>query len=94
MSYLMENELEPEHRLWQAVILTAIADAEGINLHHLRKNKNYEKDKAESAIRWLLRDNQWFPWICDAAGYSPDSIREKAKKLIVQGLHSQPIYTA
>ena len=58
----------PERRLWQAVILQAIADACNEAWRHELERKQ--------AITWL-QGGKGFIMVCDMAGWSPDYVKEK-----------------
>jgi len=78
----MDEELEPERRLWGAVVLQAFADATSNIPKHRRGN---EVQIRATARRWLISDRWDFYKVCEMAGISPDDVREFARKLKSDG---------
>lgn len=56
----------PYERLWQAVLLRAFMDA---------CNLKYQKE----ALSWLNGRDKHFNFICHAAGFNPDYVRQRAR---------------
>ena len=73
------NKRSPEERLFQAIILQAFEDA--LTTHGSKQESYLKKD----AHDWLLENNKSFQGICWYAGFEPDIINEKYKKLLTEG---------
>ena len=66
----MAIETEPETRLWQAVILSAVED--------WLSGKVRIKREAEV---YLFQDEVDFPQVCESAGMDVDRLRSRLKRL-------------
>lgn len=68
-----------EESFYRAIILQAFADL-------TNNSPKVELTLArEEAKRWLLNNSKDFNFICDAAGYSPDYVRNKAIEVLTTG---------
>lgn len=72
--------IDPEKKLWQSVIITAIKDA--LSLKD-KKNSIYGKQIAHEAKEWLLNNNSNYFKVCSMADVNPLSLREKVKEAFV-----------
>ena len=73
------NKRSQEEILFQAIILQAY---EAAKTTHGSKQESYLKKDAHD---WLLENNKSFQGICWYAGFEPDIINEKYKKLLTEG---------
>jgi hypothetical protein len=67
---LGESSADPEKRLWQAVIVTAIREWVSGTLRSQRKAEEY-----------LFQDQRDFPAVCQSAGLDADLLRSKLNRL-------------
>lgn len=67
-----------DRRLWQSVILQAVADATGNG-----KDNRARREKAE-ARAWLLYGDDDFRDVCANAGLCPDTVRREAERYIAE----------
>ena len=65
--------VDPEKRLWQAVIVTAIQEWISGSLRSKRQAEEY-----------LFQDERDFPAVCQSAGMDADSLRAKLNRLRLQ----------
>lgn len=73
---LIKNNKSPEQRLFQAIILQGFEDA---LTNQTGKQESYIKKDAHD---WFLKNDQQFQEICWYAGFDPDLIHDRYKKLI------------
>ena len=66
----------PEQRLFQAIILQAFEDA--LNTQSTKQESYFKKD----AHDWFLKNGDEFQSICWYAGFDPEVIHDRYKKLI------------
>ncbi len=72
--------INPEKKLWQNVLLTAINDA----LNFKRGgNTIYGVKIAKDAKNWLLNNNAHYFRVCSMADINPVSLRQKIKEKLV-----------
>lgn len=67
---------EPYVALWRAVIVRAIRDATLDDSYYI------EMRDFLAARHFLLRDNEWFPVAADFAGFDPQDLRARIRRLI------------
>jgi hypothetical protein len=72
------NHVEPEIRLWCAVVLQAIADATS---RISRARCGETKQIRDEARAWLLSNSKDFRCVCELARFDPRTVREFAEKL-------------
>jgi hypothetical protein len=72
------NHVEPEVRLWCAVILQAIVDATS---RISRDRRGETKQIRDEARAWLLSNSKDFRSVCEMAGINPHAVCEFAEKL-------------
>jgi hypothetical protein len=69
------TDWQPEKRLWQAVVNQAVEDyCNTVHMYRLERNE---------AHSFFHRRGEWrqsFKDVCDAAGYSPSSIRKRLRE--------------
>lgn len=76
-------------RLWQGVIIEALAELAGIQPSDGKQHKEYYQRHAH---RWFFIDNPDFHTVCDYAEWHPEYVRSIAakvlkKKPVFQGHH-------
>lgn len=64
--------MEPEQKLWMAVLETALDDA----------LSNKDPILMENARRWFLDGGQNFKLVCDLANFDPSFVRKKILPII------------
>jgi hypothetical protein len=78
LNVLMENkDIIPEQKLWRAVLCQMLYDA----LSSF-ENKAMNKNEKEAAERWFIYKTKDFVDVCTHAGFDPDYILGKSKKLV------------
>ena len=78
-SHVLNEKRSPEQRLFRAIVLQAFEDA---LTSHGSKQESYLKKDAHD---WFLEFSKSFEAVCWYAGFDPEIINEKYKKLIVDG---------
>ena len=78
-SMVINEEKSPEQKLFQAIVLQAFEDA--LTTHGSKQESYLKKD----AHDWFLEKNKFFEDVCWNAGFAPEIIHEKYKKLIIEG---------
>lgn len=68
--------IDPEKKLWQNVLITAIKDAFSVIKE---KDSLYKKQVVIEAKNWLLSNNHNYFIVCSMADVNPLSLREKVK---------------
>tara|TARA_R100000742_G_C4273504_1_gene93068 strand:- start:922 stop:1290 length:369 start_codon:yes stop_codon:yes gene_type:complete len=76
---ILKEDKSPEQKLFQAVVLQAFEDA--LTTHGSKQESYLKKD----AHDWFLDKNNQFDSICWYAGFDPEIINEKYKKLLIEG---------
>ncbi len=89
--------VEPENRLWQAVVLQAFFDATRPLTKRWQRGEgttertgHTEEIERGHARRWLLLDDDSFPLVCVAANLDPFYVRAKAYWLKDSGWPEPP----
>lgn len=72
-----------ETELWRAVLRITFEDATGLFTDSGGLTKSYMRATKAHSRNFLLTDQADFEEICGLAGYDPEYVREKARKLIV-----------
>ena len=76
---LYSRETEPAERtLWRAVLAQAVRDATGVS-------SPLQDREIRSARRFLLGIPDNFAWVCQAAGFDPNDVKERAYALKMRG---------
>ena len=73
---IIRNDKSPEQRLFQAIVLQAFEDA--LTTHGSKQESYLKKD----AHDWFLDKPKSFDSVCWYAGFDPDIIHEKYKRLL------------
>ena len=74
---LHDTELEPEERLWLAVIYQALSDL------RVGTSRGFRKTKARAREWfWDARFDLDFRWTCHLAGCEPEHIRALARRIV------------
>ena len=73
---VIDQKQSPEQRLFQAIVLQAFEDA---MTTHGSKQESYLKKDAHD---WFLDNNKMFQSICWYAGFDPDIIHDRYKKML------------
>jgi len=76
---VLNTDKSSEQRLFQAIVLQAFEDA--LTTHGSKQESYLKKD----AHDWFLGKNKSFEDVCWYAGFDPEIIHEKYKKLIIEG---------
>jgi hypothetical protein len=76
---VVDPKISSEQRLFQAIVLQAFEDA--LTTQGSKQESYLKKD----AHDWFLSKNKSFEDVCWYAGFDPDIIYEKYKKLLVDG---------
>jgi len=76
---ILKEDKSPEQKLFQAIVLQAFED---VLTTHGNKQDSYLKKDAHD---WFLNKNNRFNDICWYAGFDPEIINEKYKKLLAEG---------
>ncbi len=76
---ILKEDKSPEQKLFQAIVLQAFED---VLTTHGNKQDSYLKKDAHD---WFLDKNNQFDSICWYAGFDPEIINEKYKKLLAEG---------
>lgn len=82
---LQENQpKEPEEiELWRAVLRITFEDAQGKFTDSGALTPYYQRALQAEAKYFLLKEQADFEELCHLAGYTPEYVREKARKIIV-----------
>lgn len=67
------TQIPPEQRMWQQVVLLAVADATKPICKHEPKEASQNRDAAHS---WLIRAGHDFKRACSLAGMDPDFVHD------------------
>ena len=76
---VVDPKISSEQRLFQAIVLQAFEDA--LTTQGSKQESYLKKD----AHDWFLSKNKSFEDVCWYAGFDPDIIYEKYKKLLIDG---------
>lgn len=68
----------PEQQLFAAVLMQAFADATSVR--DIREPGEVRESRTDSR-RWLISKNPWFREVCWHAGFDPDVVAARAKRL-------------
>ena len=79
--------IDPEKKLWQSVLLTAVNDALFTKKH---KNNIYSYKIVEDAREWLLNNNGHYFRVCSMADINPLTLRAKVKEAIAFNKYVSP----
>jgi hypothetical protein len=71
--------IDPEKKLWQSVLLTAVNDALTTKK---QQNSIYSYKIVEDAREWLLNNNGHYFRVCSMADINPLALREKVKEVL------------
>jgi hypothetical protein len=76
---MIDEATSPEAGLWCAVILMAITDALGRGYGNNPPDRSVNRS---TAADWLLSDRRDFRMVCDMAGVSAGSLRNKVRSIL------------
>lgn len=80
--------IDPEKKLWQRVILTAVEDALApINNHN--KKSLYQIKIINDARNWILNNNRDYFRVCHMADIDPLSLRTKVREILADKNHDK-----
>jgi len=71
--------INPEKKLWQSVLITAVNDA---LIQKKHKYNVYGQKIVEDAKEWLLNNNSHYFRVCSMADINPLALREKVKEAL------------
>lgn len=77
--------IEPEKRLWAAVVLQAVRDAARPNPSNKSKSRGADIAARAQARAWLTAGSEDFQLVCNLAGVNATAVRSQALRMQAAG---------